>query len=131
MTQAVEELQAEGVELNDSSTVISESSDSDSSFRHGIDASSFDGGAPTPIAARTAALQHGAHISGPGYGEDIREGSTRGQTRVFHQEAAAGLISVTGRCDGGRIFHSPLTAKRQAVNRLSCRTAFSRRRNQN
>ena len=93
MTQAVEELQAEGVELNDSSTVISESSDSDSSFRHGIDASSFDGGAPTPIAARTAARQLRVHMSGLGIGE-IRRGNASAHTRALNQQSAAEFVSV-------------------------------------
>ena len=48
-------------------------------------------------------------MSGPGDGEDSREERTRAQTRAFNQEAAAGLISIIGPCDGGRIFH-PLLA---------------------
>ena len=66
ITQAGDDLQAEGVELNDSSTISSESSDSDSSSRGGSDASFSDDGTPTPTAARTAARQLGAHMSEPG-----------------------------------------------------------------
>ena len=66
VTQAGDDLQAEGVELNNSSTINSESSDSDSSSRDGSDASSSDDEDPTPTAARTAARQIGAHTSGRG-----------------------------------------------------------------
>ena len=66
MTQAGNDLQPEGGELNDSSTVSSESPDSHSSSRDGSNASSSDDGAPTPPAARTAVRQLGAHMSGPG-----------------------------------------------------------------
>ena len=58
MTQAGHDLQAEGGELNDSSTISSEWSDNDSSSRDGSDAPSFDDVAPTPIAARTGWSAH-------------------------------------------------------------------------
>ena len=99
-----EDLQAEGVELNDLSTISGESSDSDSSSRDGSDASSTDDGAPAPATARTAARQLGAHMSGPGDGEKNREGRRRAQIKARNQEAAAGLISFIGPCVGGRIF---------------------------
>ena len=67
--------------MNDSSTVSSQPPDSDTSSRDGNDASSSDDGAPTPTAARTAARQIGAHMSGPGDGDEIREERTRAQTR--------------------------------------------------
>lgn len=111
MTQGGDDLQAEGVELNDSSTASSEASDSDSSSRDGSDVSSPVGGASTPTAARTAARQLRAHVPRPGDGEDVRRGGTRAQTRAFDQEAPAGLISVVGPCDGGRIFHALLAAQ--------------------
>ena len=57
MTQAGDDLRAEGVELNDLSAISSDSSDSDTSSRDGSDASSSDDGAPTSTAARTAARQ--------------------------------------------------------------------------
>ena len=110
MTQAGDDLQAEGVELS-GSTISSESSDNDSSSRDGSDASSSDNGAPTPTAARTAAREFGAHMPRPGDGEEIREGRTRAQTRALHLEAAAGLISMTGPCDGGSILHALLAAQ--------------------
>ncbi|CAM9264707.1 unnamed protein product, partial [Laminaria digitata] len=74
MTQADDDFQAGDAEPNDASTVNSESSDSDSSSRDGSDASTSDDEAPTPTAVRTAARQLGAHMSGPGGGEEIREG---------------------------------------------------------
>ena len=94
-TQASDDLQPEGVELNNSSKVSSESPDSDSSSRDGSDASCSDDGAPTLTAARTAARQLGAYMSGPGDGEDIREGRTRVHTRVLNRENGCGA----GRCD--------------------------------
>ena len=69
-------------------------------------ASSSDDGAPTPTAARTAARQLGPHVSGPGDGNDIREGRIRAQTRALYREAALGLISK-----GGRIFYALLAAQ--------------------
>ena len=111
MTQAGGDLQAESEELNDSSTVSSEPPESDTSSRDDDDASSSDDGAPTPAAIRTAARQLGAHMSGPGDGEEIREGSTRAQTRALNREAATGLISTIGPCEGGRIFHALLAAQ--------------------
>ena len=53
--------QAKSMELNEPSTVSSESPNSDTSSRDGSDSSAFDNGAPTPTAARTAARQIGAH----------------------------------------------------------------------
>ena len=50
-------------------------------------------------------------MSGPDGGEEIREGSTRAQTRAVNQEAAVGLISVIGPCDEGRIFHALLASQ--------------------
>ena len=47
----------------------------------------------------------------PGDGDEIREGRTRAQTRALNQEAAAGLISTIGPCEGGRIFHAILAAQ--------------------
>ena len=111
MTQAGGDLQAESEELNDSSTVSSEPPESDTSSRDDDDASSSDDGAPTPTAIRTAARQLGAHMSGPGDGEEIREGSTRAQTRALNREAATGLISTIGPCEGGRVFHALLAAQ--------------------
>ena len=43
-------------------------------------------------------------MSGPGDGEDIQQERTRAQTKELNQEAAAGLISMIGSCDGGHIF---------------------------
>ena len=40
-----------------------------------------------------------------------REGNTRAQTRALNQEPAAGLISMIGPCDGGRILHALLAAQ--------------------
>ena len=111
MTQAGDDLQADRVELQDSSAISSESSDSNSSYRDGSDASFFDDGIPTPTAARTATRQLGAHVLGPGDGEEIREGRTRAQTRALNQEAAAGLIGMIGPCDGDRILHALLAAQ--------------------
>ena len=55
-TQAGDDSQAEGVELNDPSTVSSESPESKISSRDGSDAPASDDGAPTlPTAARTVA----------------------------------------------------------------------------
>ena len=99
------------VDLNDSSTVSSEPPDSDTSSLNGNDASSSDDEAPTPTAARTAARQLGAHMLGPGDGDEIREGRTRAQTRALNREAAAGLISTIGRCERGCIFHALLAVK--------------------
>ena len=99
------------MELNDSSTVSSESSDSDSSSRDGSDSSSSDDGAPTSTAARTAARQRGEHMSGPGDVEDIWEGRTRAQTRALNPEAAARLIGAIGPCDGGRISQALVAAQ--------------------
>ena len=48
---------------------------------------------------------------GPGDGDEIREGRTRAQTRALNQEAAAGLISTIGPCDGSRIFLARLAAQ--------------------
>ena len=90
MTLIGDDFQAGGVELNDSSTVSSYPPDGDNSSRDGIDASSSDDGVPTPMAARTAARQLRAHMSGPGDGDEIREGRSRAQTRVLNREAAAG-----------------------------------------
>ena len=111
MTQTGGDFLAEIVELNDPSTVSSEPPDSDTSSRNGNDASSSDDGAPTPTAARTAARQLGAHMSGPGHGGEIRERRTRAQTRALSREAAAGQISTIGPCEGGRIFHALLAAQ--------------------
>ena len=72
-TQVGDDSQAEGVELNDSSRISSESHDSDTSSRDGNDASASDDGAPTPTAAQTAARQQRAHLSGPDDGEDNRK----------------------------------------------------------
>ena len=85
LTQASDELQAEGVELNGSSTSSIESSGSDSSYRDGSDASSSDDGAPTGIRTRTASRQLGAHMSGPGDGEEmeVRERKPRRLTRKW------------------------------------------------
>ena len=111
MTQTGGDFQAEGVCLNDSSTVSIEPPDSDTSSRDGNDAPSSDDGAPTQTAARAAARQLGAHMSGPGDGDKIREGRTRAQTRALNREAAAGLISTIGPCEGSRIFHALLSAQ--------------------
>ena len=94
MTQAGGDSQAESEELNDSSTVSSEMPESDTLSRDDDDASSSDDGVPTPTAIRTAARQLGAHKSGPSDGEEIREGSTRAQTRALNREAATRLIST-------------------------------------
>ena len=99
------------VDLNDSSTVSSEPPDSDALSLNGNDAPSSDHEAPTPTVARTAARQLGAHMLGPGDGDDIRKGRTRAQTRALNLEAAAGLISTIGPCEGGRIFHALLAAQ--------------------
>ena len=90
MTYTGGDFQAESVDLNDSSTVSSEPPDSDTTSRDGNDASSSDDEAPTPTAARTAARQLGAHMSGPGDGDEVRVGRTRAQTRALNREAAAG-----------------------------------------
>ena len=111
MTQTGGDFQAESVELNDSSTIRSEPPDSDTLSRDGNDASSSDDGAPTPTSARTTACQLGAHMSGPGDGDEIRERRTRAQTRALNREAAAGIISTIGPCEGGRIFHALLAAQ--------------------
>ena len=50
-------------------------------------------------------------MKGPGDGDEIREGRTRAQTRALNREAAAGLISTIGPCEGGRIFHALLAAQ--------------------
>ena len=110
-TQAGGDSQAESEELNDSSTVSSEPPESDTSSRVGDDASSSDDGAPTPTSIRTAARQLGAHMPAPGDREEVREGSTRAQTRALNQEAATGLTSMIGPCDGGRVFHTLLAAQ--------------------
>ena len=109
--QADDDFQAGDAEPNDASTVSNGSSDSDSSSRDGSDASTSDDEAPTPTAVRTAARQLGAHISGPAGGEEIREGRTRAQTGALNQEAAAGLVSAIGPCEGGRVFQVLLAAK--------------------
>ena len=127
MTQAGGDSQAEREELNDSSTVSNEPPESDTSSRDDDDASSFDHRAPTPTAIRTAARQLGAHMSGPGDGEEIREGSTRAQTRALNREAATGLIGMIGPSYSMRYWRR----KTQAVNLLGCRIASSRRRNRN
>ena len=111
MTQASGDSQAESEELNDSSTVSSEPFESDTSSRDDDDASSSDDGAPTPTPIPTAARQLGAHMAVPGDGEEIREGSTRAQTRVLNRKVATGLISTIGPCEGGRIFHALLAAQ--------------------
>ena len=49
-------------------------------------------------------------MSGPGDGEEIREGHTRAQTRALNPEAAAGLICAIGPCEGGRVFQALLAA---------------------
>ena len=54
-------------------------------------------------------------MSGPGDGEEIREGRTRAQTRALNRQAAAGLISAIGLCGGGRVFQAPL-----AGNKAEC-----------
>ena len=132
MTQASDDLRVQDVESNDTSTASSKSSDSDSSFRDGSDASNSDGGAlsdtstsdggalsdastpdsgaQTPTAVRTAARQLGTHMSRPGDGEEIREARTRAQTRVLNREAAAGLVSEIGPCERGRVFQAPMAA---------------------
>ena len=48
---------------------------------------------------------------GPGDDDEVREGRTRVQTRALNREAAAGLISTTGPCEGGHIFHVLLAAQ--------------------
>ena len=50
-------------------------------------------------------------MSGPAGGEETRGGMTRAQTRALNQEAAAGLISAIGPCEGGRVFQALLAAK--------------------
>ena len=87
------------MDLNDSSAVSSEPPDIDTTSRDGNDASSSVDGAPTPTAARTTASQLGAHMPGPGDGDEIRGARTRAQTRAFNREAAAGLISTIGPCE--------------------------------
>ena len=99
------------MDLNGPPTVSSEPPDSDTSSRDGNHASSSDDGAPTQTAARTTARQLGAHMLGRGDSDEIREGRTRAQIRALNQEAAAGLISTTGRCERGRIFHALLAAQ--------------------
>ena len=111
MKQAGDDLQAEGVELNDSSTISSESSDSDSLSRDGSDASSSDDGAPTLTAARTTSHQLCAHMSGSGDGKELWERRTSAQTKVLNQETAAGLISMIGPCDRSRVFLALLAAQ--------------------
>ena len=111
VTQAGGGSQAKSEELNDSSTVSSEPPESDISSRDDDDASSSDDGAPTPTAIRTAARRLGAHMSGPGDGEEIREGRTRAQTRALNREAATRLISTIGPCEEGHIFHALLAAQ--------------------
>lgn len=96
------------MEPNDSSLVSSESSDRDTSSRDGSGAPTSDDGAPTPTAPNTAAHQLGAHLSGSSDGEEIWERRTRAQTRALNQEAAAGLISAIGPCEGGSMFHALL-----------------------
>ena len=49
-------------------------------------------------------------MSGPGNGEEIREGRTRAQARALNREAAAGPISAIGPCEGGRVFQALLAA---------------------
>ena len=49
-------------------------------------------------------------MSGPGDGEEIREGRTRVQTRVLKREAAAELITAIGPCEGGRVLQALLAA---------------------
>ena len=110
MTQTGGECQAETVDLNGSSTGNSEPPDSDTSSLNGNDASSSDGEASTPTAARTATRQLGEYMLGPGDGDEIREGRTRVQTRALNRKAAAGRISTIGPCEGGRIFHALLAA---------------------
>ena len=112
-TQTDDDFQAGDAGSNDASTVSSESSDSDSSCWDGSDASTSNDEAPTPTAVRTAASQLGVHMSGPAGGEENREGRTRAQTRALNQEAAAGLISAIGPCEGGRVFQ-PLLAVKEA-----------------
>ena len=85
MTYTGGDFQAESVDLNDSSTVSSEPPDSDTTSRDGNDASSSDDEAPTPTAARTAARHLGAQMSGPGDGDEIRQGRTRAQTRALNR----------------------------------------------
>ena len=131
MTQAGGDLQSEGLGLNDSSIIISESSDSDSSSRHGSDASPSDDEAPTPTSARTAPRQLGVHMSGPSDGENIREGRTRAQIRALNQKEAAGLISMIDLLIEAANCLRCWRRKRQALNRLSCRSALSRSRNRN
>ena len=55
-------------------------------------------------------------MSGPGdgeeFGREVRERRPESaDQRALNQEAAAGLISVIGPCDGGRIFHALLAAQ--------------------
>ena len=42
-------------------------------------------------------------MSGSGYSEDVRESRTRTQTRALNGQAAAGVISAIGPCEGGRV----------------------------
>ena len=49
-------------------------------------------------------------MSGPGDVEEIREGRTRAQTKALSRQAAAGLISAIGPCEGGRVFQALLAA---------------------
>ena len=111
MTQTGGDFQAESVGLNESSMVSIEPHYSDTLSRDGNDASSSDDGAPTPTVARSTARQLRAHMSGPCDSNEIREGGTRAQTRALNREAAAGLISTIGPCEGGRIFHVLLAAQ--------------------
>ena len=126
MTQADDDLEAEGVELNDSSTISIESSGSDSSPGDGSNASSSDDGAPTPTTDRSCTRQFVSPLSAPGDGEGIREERTRAQTR------AAAVISMIGPCGGGRLFHTLLTAQYAGdVPTKLFGIVLSRRRNRN
>ena len=49
-------------------------------------------------------------MSGPGDGEEVREGRTRAQTRTLNREAAAGVINAIGPCEGGLDFQALLAA---------------------
>ena len=118
--------------MNDSSTVSSQPPDSDTSSRDGNDASSSDDGAPTPTAARTAARQIGAHMSGPGDGDEIRQGRARTQTMALNREAAAGRNSTIGPCEEDPISHALYWQRKpQAVNPHSYWIAFSNRWHRN
>ena len=68
-------------------------------------------------------------MSGPDGGEEIREGSTRAQTRAVNQEAAVGLISVIGPCDGGRIFHAQRAAQEVGGEPTKLLGCLAKRRN--